>query len=105
MIVARNIIRLIKNAVQKVYPDATVIVYGSYARGDFHPNSDIDVLILLDKKKISFENEIEVKYPLYEIEFETGHIISPMVFSKDDWEARHRITPFYESIQKEGIVL
>ena len=38
--------------------------------------------------------------PVYEIEFETGKIISLMVLTKSDWETRHRITPFYENVIK-----
>ena len=105
MIATQNIIEMIKDSVQETNPNATVIIYGSYARGDFHPDSDVDVLILLDKERITLENEMKVKYPLYDIEFETGQIISPIVFTKNDWETRHRITPFYENIQKDGIIL
>jgi predicted nucleotidyltransferase len=86
-------------------PDATVILYGSFARGEQKPDSDIDILILINKPEVSREDEKKIKYPLYDIEFDTGTIISPLVLSKYDWEARHRITPFYDNILKEGIIL
>lgn len=41
----------------------------------------------------------------YDIEFNTGTIISPIVISKKDWEAKHCITPFYHHVIKEGKVL
>ena len=96
---------MIKNSVKTIAPTATVILYGSYARGDNRDDSDIDLLILLDKDKITWQDEKKIKYPLYSIEFDTGKIISPMVLSKIDWEKRHRITPFYENVQHEGIIL
>jgi len=56
-------------------------LYGSYARGDNKINSDIDVLILIDKDKITFADARRVAYPLDDIEFETGKIISPLILS------------------------
>jgi uncharacterized protein len=100
-----NIINLITNSVNKTDPGATLILYGSYARGDNHEKSDLDLLVLIDKEKISREDEKRIKYPLYDIEFETGIIISPMIFSKQKWQTQHEGTPFYENITGEGQVL
>jgi predicted nucleotidyltransferase len=99
------ILKLIKASVNATDPDAIVILYGSYARNDYKENSDLDLLVLLDKEKITRADEKRIKYPLYDIEFETGTIISPLIFSKHDWETRHRITPFYENVAKEGKIL
>jgi len=101
----KDIVLMIQKTVQSTVPDATVILYGSYARGDYNNDSDFDILILLDRTKVTREDEKRVKYPLYDIEFETGKIISPLVLSKKEWETQHKITPFYENVTKEGIVL
>jgi predicted nucleotidyltransferase len=101
----RNIIEKVKQTVKSVAPDATVLLYGSYARNEEKPNSDIDLLILLNKENITWEDEKKITFPLYDIEFEEGIIVSPLVLSKIVWEKRHRITPFFENISKEGIVL
>lgn len=77
-----NIIERIKNKVHSIDPSAKVILYGSYTRGDFNKNSDIDLLILIDKKKISWEDDKKISYPLYDIEFDTGQLISPLIYSK-----------------------
>jgi predicted nucleotidyltransferase len=95
----------IKQLVHNVDPKAQVILYGSFARGDNKKGSDIDILILLDKKNITYQDEKQIKYPLYDLEFDTGQIISPLVLSKSDWELRHRITPFYANVKQEGIEL
>jgi predicted nucleotidyltransferase len=105
MIDNRDIVSLIKDSVKVSAPNATVILYGSHARGDFRDDSDLDILILLDKDRITREDERRIKYPLYDIEFETGKIISPLVLSKSDWESKHKITPFYDKVSQEGIVL
>jgi predicted nucleotidyltransferase len=100
-----QILRRIKTSVNATAPRAILMLYGSYARGDNRDNSDIDLLILLDKDKVTGTDEVQITYPLYDIEFDTGTIISPLVLSKKDWESRHRITPFYENVTRERIVL
>jgi predicted nucleotidyltransferase len=100
-----HILKLIKSSVLTTEPGATVVLYGSYARGDNKSNSDIDILILVDKDKITSQDAKKVAYPLYDIEFETGRIISPLILSRKSWETKHRITPFYRNVSKEGIVL
>lgn len=100
-----HILQLIKSSVSVSEPAATVILFGSYARGDYRKNSDIDILILIDKEKITSKDTKRVAYPLYDIEFETGKIISPLILSKKSWETKHRITPFYKNVRKEGVIL
>jgi uncharacterized protein len=100
-----NILKLIKTTVNKTEPGATLILYGSYARGDYRDESDLDLLVIVDKKEITRSDQKRIKYPLYDIEFETGIIISPVVLSKKDLESKHRITPFYDNISREGKVL
>jgi len=101
----REILKKIKKTVSSQAPNAKVILYGSRARGDNRSDSDIDILILLDKKKVTREDEKRVKYPLYDVEFETGMIVSALVLSKSDWESKHKITPFYDNVSNEGIEL
>lgn len=43
----------LKIVIKKVVPDADAILYGSEARGEAKKNSDIDVLILVDKDYLS----------------------------------------------------
>jgi len=105
MIKKNKILMMIKNSVKSIEPSAIVILFGSYARGDNKKESDIDLLILLDKDSVTRYNEKQIKYPLYEIEFEIGKIISPIVLTLKDWQSKYKITPFYESVTQEGIIL
>lgn len=100
-----QILDRIKKSVVATAPGAILVLYGSYARGENSKNSDIDLLILLDEDTITWPEEKKITYPLYDIEFETGTLISPLVLSKKDWESRHKITPFYQNVTREGIVL
>ncbi len=85
------------------YPDSEIYLYGSQARGDAKNLSDWDLLILLNSKKISFDLETKLMDEFYELELETGEIISPLIYSKTDWVRNHLFTPLYENIKKEGI--
>jgi len=99
------ILQLIKKSVSITEPKAILILYGSYARGDYKDDSDLDLLVLVDKDIVTRSDQKRIKYPLYDIEFDTGTIISPIIFSKKDWKLRHRNTPFYENVAREGKVL
>jgi predicted nucleotidyltransferase len=58
MMADRNdILLMIQESVKASEPDATIILYGSYARGDYRKDSDVDLLILLDKDKVTREDE------------------------------------------------
>lgn len=105
MISRKDILKKIKKSITSIVPNADVILYGSYARGEEKEESDIDLLILVDKDKVTWMDEKEISYPLYDIEFDIGKIISPMILSKKDWKKRHIITPFYENVINEGIAL
>ncbi|KUK56720.1 MAG: Uncharacterized protein XD81_1903 [Bacteroidetes bacterium 38_7] len=100
-----DIVLSIQKILRHIAPDATAILYGSEARGDALADSDIDVLILLDKEKISLHDRQAITFPLYDVELNTGVIISPKVFSKKVWETEMKITPFYQNVMKEGILL
>lgn len=97
---------LIKKSVKAVDPGATLILYGSYARGDYSKDSDIDLLILLDRDrdKISYDEEKKITDPLYALAFETGIMLSPVVYTTKGW-ANHRVTPYYENVNREGVIL
>lgn len=101
----QHILSRIKDSVKSTAPDASVILYGSYARGDYNADSDIDILILLEKEKLNHSYEKKITYPLYDIEFDTGKIISPFVISKYEWEHKHHITPFYKNVMRDGVQL
>lgn len=105
MLEKTELIYKIKNSVKSSEPNATIILYGSLARGENTEDSDVDLLILLDKETVTREDEKKIKYPLYDIEFDTGQILSPLVLSKSDWEIKHKITPFYENVKKDGVIL
>jgi predicted nucleotidyltransferase len=102
---SQKFIAQIKHLISEKEPLAKIFLYGSRARGTAKPDSDWDFLILLNKETITTEVEKNISYSLYDLEFETGEIISPMIFTQTEWETKYNITPFYKNVQSEGILL
>jgi uncharacterized protein len=100
-----HILKQIKDSVHATDPGATLILYGSYARGDNREDSDIDILVLLDKDKITYDDRVRIDSPLYDMQSETDIHISPIFHTKKNWETRMSITPFYKNVTLEGIRL
>jgi predicted nucleotidyltransferase len=98
-----KILKSIVEAVSKTAPDSEIYLYGSRARGDFKEYSDWDLLILLNKDKIPFSLETEIIDDLFDVELETGEVITPLIYPKKEWLERLFVTPIYENITKEGI--
>ncbi len=96
---------MIKMVIDKNAPDSEVYLYGSQARGNAKKLSDWDLLILLNSANVSFDFETRFMDEFDELELKTGEIFSPLIYSKNDWNSNHSITPLYENIQKEGIRL
>ncbi len=97
------ILKKIVGVIDKTTPDSEVYLYGSQACGDVKKFSDWDLLILLNAQNISFDLKTKFMDDLYEIEIETGVIISPLIYSKKEWIENYSITPFFENIKKEGV--
>ncbi len=83
-----------------------VIVYGSYARGDYDNNSDIDVMILVRlteeeiKQYMNFVSDCAFEYLM-----EYGVDISPVIKNEEHFEYWMNNLPYYRNIHEEGIVL
>lgn len=100
-----HITDLIKEAIRNKNPDAEVILFGSQAREESNYDSDWDILILLNMPTVSRAIEKQYKDALYNVELEIGQSISTFVFSKTDWETKHKFTPLYNNIKKDSIYL
>ncbi|MCM1194054.1 MAG: nucleotidyltransferase domain-containing protein [Butyrivibrio sp.] len=94
--------------IQKIYRDhlRQIILYGSYARGDYRADSDVDIMILLDISDLELKKySQQVSYMTYDFNLDNDIDIKPIVKSEaffNKWVVNY---PFYANIQKEGIVL
>lgn len=100
-----SIIKAISDKAKSLTPvGSKVILFGSQARGDAREGSDWDILILLDKDRISPRDYDVYGYPLRELGWEYGENINPVLYTKQNW-AKDLASPFVENVEREGVVL
>ena len=70
---------------RNVLPKGSALyLYGSRARGDFHADSDWDLLFLLDKSKIENEDFNKYSFPFIEMGWNLGEDIRPHAYTKKE---------------------
>jgi len=100
-----ELLNRIKLSIYQHDTDAEVFLYGSRARGDSTKNSDWDLLILVDSNRVTNSIEDRFRDSLYDIEIETGQIISILIYPKNYWKNNLRYSPLYENVRIDGIRL
>jgi uncharacterized protein len=85
-----------------------VILFGSHARGAPHVESDIDLVVVLDKEGKSdsyrtlVRNRVEVSRRLRQLK--RKHPVDILVYTKDEWESlRASKSSFIQRIEAEGL--
>lgn len=80
-----------------------LILYGSVARDQASPASDIDLLVLLNRPFNYFDELREIIEPLYPIQLESDRLISAKPASLDEFE--RGIIQLYRSAKREGVAV
>ncbi len=91
------IIYPIKEAVKKVNADF-VFIFGSFARGEYHKESDVDLMIVGNQKLF------EIIKILKSVEEKIKREINPVVWSRDSLREK-KSTGFVRDIFKKGIIM
>ncbi|MCQ2369600.1 MAG: nucleotidyltransferase domain-containing protein [Paludibacteraceae bacterium] len=79
-------------------------LYGSQARGEARPDSDWDLLVLIDKDILRGNDYDSITYPLTTLGWDIGAKINPILYTKKEWESYH-FTPFYHNVQQDKVEL
>ena len=104
----RNVVDLFVQEIRNVLGEdlKKVIVYGSYARGDYREGSDVDVMVLTS---LTYEVIKPVEYKLYDVAFdflmEYGVDIRIIVKNEEHFNYWLGALPFYDNVVKEGVVI
>jgi predicted nucleotidyltransferase len=94
-----------RDIVQEVAPGAVVILYGSRARDAAGPESDYDLLILVEGT-LSRQLEEQIGDRLYALELESGAVLSLLFYEKRAWDSPLcKATPLHRNVDQEGIML
>ncbi len=99
------ILSRIKESIRSKDPKAEAFLFGSRARGEEKPDSDWDILILVESEKVTNEIEDKFRDELYDIELDSGQIISTFIYSKNQWNSSLRFSPLYQNVELDGIRL
>jgi predicted nucleotidyltransferase len=91
----------IRTLKRQLLPNDRMILFGSQARGDARPDSDWDLLVLLDKPRKE-ETDEDKAYELVLMGWEHGSYLSIKIYTKEQWETR-KYSPFYENVVNDGI--
>ena len=106
--VTRNILIDFSEEVKKILGKSLrkIILYGSYARGDYTENSDIDLMILTTLTDEEIERIEEKIYDLaFDFLMDYGVGISVVIKNEEQFNYWLGALPFYNNVQREGVVL
>jgi len=104
-VTSEELLNAVKRAVLALEPSATLFLYGSRARGDGRDDSDWDFLIVLPGD-VTQPRKRRIRRALYEIEWETGHVLTSLVTSSKEWKGLAGLgAPICGAVEKEGIAL
>lgn len=94
--------------VQKIYGEhlKSAILYGSYARGDYTSDSDVDIMLLVDLSQEEIDVYGDALSELgYEYNINHDLWVMPVVKNQQHFKRWAAAYPFYSNVQKEGVVL
>ncbi len=101
----KNLLLRCRESIHKISPKVKVILYGSRARGDAVPESDYDLLVLVDHP-VTLKEEDIFRQQLFPIEIETGCVLTLNVYHLSDWDSvLYKVMPFRQNVEREGLVI
>ena len=100
----KTIARLLKKRVETIPGFKRMVVFGSRALGDAHPESDLDLFI--EVSELDAEIRKQIQTAAWEVSLETGIMISTLVASS--YAISHSLlaaNPLLKSIEMDGIAI
>ncbi|MBO5209477.1 MAG: nucleotidyltransferase domain-containing protein [Lachnospiraceae bacterium] len=80
-----------------------IFLYGSYARGDYTTDSDIDITAIVKGERVDLQQKLKQVWDISaDIGLENDVIVSPTVIPYNEFEEYKDILPYYMNILKEG---
>ena len=104
MVEKEDMIKAMRNVLNGIDPTVQAILFGSRARGDAEEDSYWDVLVLINKPRVSLSDYDKYSYPLRELGWDMDEIINPVLFSTKEWDENH-FTIFNHNVRNEGIAI
>lgn len=100
----RKVIKAFRSLLARELEIDQLVLFGSRARGDAAPDSDMDILVITQKPTADMEKFIS--NCAWEAGFKYGIVIVPVVYSKKEWETGiDRASLLAKAIEMEGVPL
>jgi predicted nucleotidyltransferase len=101
----KPILNELKQELQELYGDRLVklILFGSHARGEANPDSDIDLLAVLKSPVSQFQEILNMSELRVKMLLEQDELVSIIPMSEEDFHTRN--VALLRKIRKEGIEL
>ena len=104
----RTVLRELQAGLQKLYGKNTplILLYGSYARGQAHRDSDIDILVVvqpdddrarLERVAVDTAFDVNLQHDVYI----SPRVLTPGILADPVWGQ----TPFLKAVQRESVAL
>ena len=102
---SRAILARVSDVAKTVLPEQSeTILYGSYARGDYDSESDVDIMVLADVPRIELGR---YKAPFLRLSTELGMandvLITITLKDRETFERYFSAVPFYQAVRREGV--
>lgn len=104
----QSLIQQYVSAVREIYGVhlRQVILYGSYARGDYNADSDIDIMILLDISDIDIKKyRHQLSDMTFDFNLDYNLEIRPIAKSEEHFQKWVKNYPFYANVKRDGVTL
>jgi len=98
----RKLMKELKAGLVRIYGDKlkAVYLYGSYARGDYRPDSDVDVMILLGDYKNYWDEIRRTSELISDVSLEYDLLVSRIFMTEAKWQKPD--TPLLRNIRQDG---
>ncbi len=90
---------------KKIYGEdiVDIFLYGSYARGDFTEDSDIDIVAVVRGERTELQEKLKSMWDFSaEVGLENDVVVSPTVIPYDEYIEYKNALPYYRNIAEEG---
>ena len=99
----RKLMKEFKEGLIRIYGDRlkAVYLYWSYARGDYRPGSDVDVMIMLKDYRNYWEEHRRSSQLASDISLEYDVTVSRLIVKESQWQ--ESVMPVIRNIHKDGV--
>lgn len=81
-----------------------ILLYGSYARGDYQKDSDIDLAAIVRGRRLDLQEGLKKIWDVSgDLELEYGIVVSPTVIPFEEFEIYKKDLSYYRNIWMEGV--